>query len=347
MKKIVLTGGGSAGHVIPALALLPHLKDYEIHYIGGKGIEKEILSKYDDIPYYPITTVKLRRSLSFSNLLIPFKLLAGIFSARKILKKIKPDVIFSKGGFVSLPVVIAAKRLRIPVIAHESDMTVGLANRIAKKYCKHICTTFETTAASLGEKAIFTGSPIRESIYSGDQETGRKICGFKTKKPMLLFMGGSLGAIAINTALRSALPQLTKNYNICHITGKGNIDENIDNASYKQIEFTNDIHHLFSVADIIIGRAGSNSACEILALRKPSLLIPLPRAASRGDQILNAEYFAERGLAEVLLQENLTPSSLIDAVNNVFDKRFSLISAIEKVPSIDGTKKIAEIIKQF
>lgn len=344
MKKIVLTGGGSAGHVIPCLALVPRLKEYEMHYVGGKGIEKEIVTAAA-IPFHQITAVKLKRAFSLSNFLIPFKLLAGIRGAKRILKYLRPAVVFSKGGYVSLPVVIAAKRLRIPVVAHESDITAGLANKLAKRYCSVICTTFETTAKELGAKAVFTGTPLRESIYGGNKETGFALCGFKEKKPVLLVMGGSLGATAINTALRAALPDLLQKYNICHIAGKGNIDQTITAAGYKQIEFTDQIHHLFAAADAVVSRAGANAVCEFLALHKPSLLIPLPRAASRGDQILNARYCQERGLAAVLPQENMTAETLATAVGELFAQRFSLISRLEKAPSMDGTEKIAEIIR--
>jgi UDP-N-acetylglucosamine--N-acetylmuramyl-(pentapeptide) pyrophosphoryl-undecaprenol N-acetylglucosamine transferase len=428
MKKIVLTGGGSAGHVVPNLSLLPYLKKSfgDIEYIGGAGIEKQIICREADIPYHQITCVKLRRKLSLSNLLIPFKLIIGICQARRILKKIRPDVVFSKGGFVSLPVVIACRRLKIPVVAHESDLTAGLANKIARHFCRVICTTFETTAAYFGKKGTYTGSPIRQSLYFGSAERAKSILKFKDfNKPMLLIIGGSLGARAINAAVRQALNRLTQKFNVCHLVGKGNLTEafggdigapeticttapntaalnntpqarnvtpvlntiyttcttapdipasnapvpnNIPlpqnsapplnaapapntpapvgatNGSYIQIEYTERINDLYAAADLVISRAGSNSVCEILALKKPALLIPLPLDASRGDQIQNAKYFEERGLVRVLRQEALTAETLPGAVDSLFAEKPALKKALAEAQGIDGTKKIFEII---
>lgn len=312
--RIILTGGGSAGHVTPNIALLPYLKIHfnKIEYIGSKdGIEKDIIKK-QNIKYHEITTCKLSRSFTLKNFLIPIKLVQGILEAKKILKSFKPNIIFSKGGYVALPVVIAAKFLKIPIVAHESDYSMGLANKLIYKYCNKMCFTFNNIPDKYKNKAIITGPPIRKDIISNEK------INFNNTKKTLLIMGGSLGATSINQFIFNNISSLLTNYNIIHLVGKNKINKSLsDIPEYLQIEYSNNIGKLFNSADIIISRAGSNSIFEILALNKPMILIPLPTTASRGDQIENAKYFKNKQYAEVIYEENLTFKNFISTINNL------------------------------
>ena len=295
-KKIVLTGGGTAGHVTPNIALLPRLKElgYEISYIGSyEGIEKKLITDFD-IPYYGIATGKFRRYLDIKNLTDPFRVIKGFGEARKYLKKINPDIIFSKGGFVSVPVIRAAATLHIPCIIHESDMTPGLANKLCIPVAEKVCCNFPETMSYLPkEKAVLTGSPIREELTKGDKVAALDMCGFTANKPVILVIGGSLGAASINRAVRDALPKLLTDFQVVHICGKEKIDNMLlHTEGYIQFEYVKaELKDLFALADVVISRAGANSICELLALKKPNLLIPLPAGSSRGDQILNAKPF--------------------------------------------------------
>ena len=296
MKRIVFTGGGTAGHVTPNIALFPKLKNmgYDIHYIGSyEGIEKRLIEDYR-IPYYGIATGKFRRYFDLKNFSDPFRVIKGYLEAKKILKTLKPDVLFSKGGFVSVPVVRAAAALKIPCIIHESDMTPGLANSLCIPIAKKVCCNFPETIQSLpAEKAVLTGSPIRAELGKGSKERGLELCGFHASKPVIMVIGGSLGAAGINKLIREALPKLLEDFQIVHVCGKEKIDNLLLNTKgYKQFEYVKeDLKDLFAMADIVVSRAGANAICELLALKKPSLLIPLPANASRGDQILNAKSF--------------------------------------------------------
>lgn len=361
-RTIVLTGGGTAGHVMPHLALLPQLnKDFDkIFYIGShEGIEKKIIAeRASGVKYYSISTVKLRRSVDLRNLTIPFKLFRGIGQAKNILKNLKPDVVFSKGGFVAYPVVKAAAKLKIPVIAHESDMTVGLANRLSAKYCKVICTTFAKTASELQRRnlkaqIIHTGSPIREQIFGGIAIKIERRHGFKkvgsesVSKRNLLVIGGSLGAAKINQTVRAALTELLNNYNIVHICGKGKKDESINKDGYVQLEFVGDIEHYFAWADVAVSRAGSNALCELLVLKKPTLFIPLSKAQSRGDQIDNANEVLLTGASDVLFEENLDAGIFLKKINELYENKDKYIKNAGKWGELNGTAKIARIIKQI
>lgn len=312
MRKILLCGGGTAGHIIPNIALLDELKRHydEISYIGMEKSMEENIAKKNGLKFYPIECVKLKRSLSIDNLLIPYKLSRSINLAKKTLLHIKPNVIFSKGGYVSLPVVIAAKSLKIPVVSHESDLTPGLANKISKNYSKCICTAFEECAKGFKDKGVYTKTPIRPQLLSGDRLKFMQNYGLNRLKKNILIMGGSSGAQAINSAVRDCLDSLLVDFNVIHLTGKGNM-EPIDKSGYVQIEFTEDIADIFAATDYAVCRAGANSIFEMLALNKPVLLIPLPRGSgSRGDQIENAKYFKEKNLAHMLEQEDLTAQRL-------------------------------------
>lgn len=349
MKKIVLTGGGTAGHVTPNIALIPALQenDYQIYYVGSKnGIEKKLIKDYD-IPYYEISTGKLRRYFSLKNFTDPFRVIAGFGQAKSILKKIKPDVVFSKGGFVSVPVVRAAGALKIPCVIHESDMTPGLANKLCIPVARRVCMNFPETASAIPpEKAVLTGTPIRQELFTGDREKGLEMCGFTGNKPVILVIGGSLGAVHVNTAVREALPDLLKKFDVIHLCGKGKVDESLKGTQgYVQYEYIkSQLKDLFAAADVVISRAGANAICELLALRKPALLIPLSKNASRGDQVLNARSFEKHGYSLVLEEEELTTGKLIDAVNELYEDRDKFIKAMKKSQMNNSIEKIIGLL---
>ena len=296
MKRIILTGGGTAGHVTPNIALLPRLKElnYDIHYIGSyNGIEKELIEAFG-IPYHGISSGKLRRYFSLQNFTDPFRVIRGFGEAKKLIKLLKPDVIFSKGGFVSVPVVLAGKKCKVPTIIHESDMTPGLANKLSIPSATKVCCNFPETVSELpADKAVLTGSPIRQELLSGNRQKALDFTGFTDSKPVILVIGGSLGAVAVNEAVRRVLPNLLKDFQVIHLCGKNKVDPSLNGLDgYVQYEYIKDeLKDLFALTDIVISRAGANAICELLALHKPNLLIPLSANASRGDQILNARSF--------------------------------------------------------
>ena len=350
MKKIILTGGGTAGHVTPNLALLPALReeDFEIHYIGSyNGIERRLIEAAS-IPYDGISSGKLRRYFDLKNFSDPLRVLKGYFEARKLMKKYKPDIVFSKGGFVAVPVVLAAKHYKVPVIIHESDMTPGLANKICIPAASKVCCNFPETLKYLPEdKAVLTGSPIREELLHGDRLAGLQYAHLSADRPVILIIGGSLGSVTVNQAVRGILPQLLKTYQVIHICGKGNLDESlISTEGYVQYEYVDaPLKHLFAAADVVISRAGANSICELLALRKPNLLIPLSAAASRGDQILNADSFARQGFSKVLKEENLSDETLSTAVFDLYKNREACINTMEKSSLSNAVETITGLIE--
>ncbi|MDR1538686.1 MAG: undecaprenyldiphospho-muramoylpentapeptide beta-N-acetylglucosaminyltransferase [Clostridiales bacterium] len=350
MARIVLTGGGTAGHVTPNLALAPMLKaaGYEVFYIGSKnGIEKNLVEK-SDIPFTGISSGKLRRYFNLKNFTDAFRVLKGLGDAAAALSKIKPDLVFSKGGFVAAPVVIAAKFLKIKVIIHESDMTPGLANKIALPFADKVCVCFPETLSSLpAGKAVLTGTPVRQELYFGRREEAVKLCSFPESKPVLLVMGGSQGSMKINACLRSCLPELLKKFNIIHLCGKGNLWSKPAPAGYAQFEYVSEeLCHLMSYADLIISRAGANSITEFLALKKPSLLIPLSKNASRGDQILNAQSYEKQGFSLLLYEEALTEESLKAKTSELFEKRRALRASMDACKLADGTKDVLRTIEE-
>ena len=351
MKKIVMTGGGTAGHVTPNIALMPALRNegFEISYIGSyEGIEKRLIEE-QGVPYYGISSGKLRRYFDPKNFSDPFKVLKGYAQSIRLLKKIKPDVVFSKGGFVSVPVVLAAKHYKIPVIIHESDMTPGLANKICIPAAKKVCCNFPETLNYLPkDKAVLSGSPIREELLTGDRLSGLQYAGLSANRPVILVIGGSLGSVTVNHAVRSILPKLLSQFQVIHICGKGNLDESlIGTSGYVQYEYVDKpLRHLFAAADLIISRAGANSICEILALRKPNILIPLSAAASRGDQILNANSFAKQGFSTVLEEEVLTSDTLYQAVSDTYKKRTDFIEAMGKSTLNNAVETIMNLIRE-
>lgn len=333
MKRIILTGGGTAGHVTPNIALLPRLKElnYDIHYIGSyHGIEKELIEQFD-IPYHGISSGKFRRYFSLKNFTDPFRIVKGLAEADKLIKTLKPDVIFSKGGFVSVPVVMAGKRRHVPTIIHESDMTPGLANKLSIPSATKVCCNFPETLEHLPkDKAVLTGSPIRQELLSGNKVAALDFCGFTSDKPVVLVIGGSLGSVAVNNAVRAILPQLLKDFQLIHLCGKGKVDESLkDLKGYVQFEYVqNELKDMFALTDVIISRAGANAICEIAALRKPNLLIPLSASASRGDQILNARSFERQGFSIVIEEEELTNDKLLSSIRNLYDNRETYIKAM-------------------
>ncbi len=349
-RRIVMTGGGTAGHVMANIALLPELRfeEYLIAYIGSTdGIEKELIKK-QHVRYYEISCGKLRRYMSTQNLTDPFRVIKGYSQAKKLLRKLRPDVVFSKGGFVSVPVVVAAGHLNIPVIIHESDITPGLANKIAMRHASKICCTFpETIRYVPEEKAVLTGTPIRSELIAGSKTIGFRYTGLpNNNKPVILVTGGSTGAKNLNEALWRILPELLNTFNVVHLCGRGKNDERYDNLEgYVQIEYADDeMKDLLAMADIVISRAGSNTIFELLALRKPNLLIPLPESASRGDQILNAKSFKNSGYSDVLEEENLTPESFLAAINNLYLNKDSYIENMENSEMSNAIPKIVDLI---
>lgn len=350
-KRIVLTGGGTAGHVTPNIALLPGLKEagYEIFYIGSyEGIEKKLIEEFS-IPYYGISTGKLRRYLTKENLKEPFRVMKGYSEAKKLLKEIKPDVIFSKGGFVSVPVVKAAKSLKIPTIIHESDMTPGLANKISIPSAWKVCCNFPETLSHLPkDKAVLTGTPLRKELLTGDPLLALHFTGLSANKPVIMVIGGSLGSVAVNEAVRKILPRLLEDFQVIHLCGKGKIDPSLEQTpGYVQYEYIKkELADLFALSDIVISRAGANAICELLALKKPNILIPLSKKASRGDQILNAASFENQGFSAVLDEDTLTSEQLYNTIQEVYTNRNEYIEKMEQAQGVQSIDIILSMIDE-
>lgn len=350
-KRIVFTGGGTAGHVMVNIAIIPMFieQGWKIDYLGSKaGIERELIGKLEGVTYHSISTGKLRRYMSIENFKDPFKVLKGIEQAYRILRKIKPNVIFSKGGFVSVPVLIAARMKRIPSVIHESDITPGLANKLAMPFAKKILATFPETMQYLPEKKTeWIGAIVRLELLQGAKQKGFVYTGLKGIKPILLIMGGSAGAQRINQAVRSEVEILTEQFEIIHICGKDNLDKAINVSGYTQFEYVHsELSDLFAITDFVLSRAGANAIFEFLALRKPMLLIPLSRQVSRGDQILNAESFQKQGYAHVLEEEELTGETLIHALKQLKEQGTILKKNMQKYESHEARDKVIKIIKE-
>ncbi len=349
-KKIILTGGGTAGHATPNIALIPELRrrGFEILYIGSyEGIEKELITE-TGVEYRAVPSGKLRRYFDLKNFTDPFRVIMGYLRSAKIVKEFKPDIVFSKGGFVAVPVTFAAKRYGIPVVLHESDMTPGLANRLAAPSADRICCNFPETMEKLPkEKAVLTGTPIRRELLRGEKSEGISLLGFSGEKPVLLVIGGSLGAVRINDEVRKVLDALLSKFDIVHICGKGHIETELsDKAGYRQFEYVDkELKDCFAAADLVVSRAGANSICELLALRRPNLLIPLSLDASRGDQILNAASFERQGFSKVLREEDMTDETFLSAVDEVYRDRESYIRRMEASPLSDGVASVMEVIE--
>lgn len=352
MKRIVLTGGGTAGHVTPHLALIPHLRQrgWEVHYLGAQdGIERQLVGS--QLPYYPISAGKLRRYFSWRNLSDPFRVIKGVADAYRHLRRIQPSIVFSKGGFVAVPVSLAAWLLRIPVILHESDLTPGLANRLCAPFARKLCVAFPDSLNYLkggaARKAVVTGTPIREELLKGSREKGLAICGFSDRRPVLLVIGGSLGSALLNRTIRENLAQLTGRYQIIHICGRGNPEPEMKSPGYYQLEYAGEeLPHLLAAADLVLSRAGANAIVELVALAKPNVLVPLSRRASRGDQILNAASFARQGLSLVIQEEELNGKVLHETLGELEKDRERFIAAMQSSPIKDGTSKILNLIEE-
>ena len=350
--RIVLTGGGSAGHVTPNIALIPALsrRGYEVHYIGShKGIERGLISLCE-VPYYGISSGKMRRYADVKNLTDIFLIAKGLVDAGLLLRRIKPSLVFSKGGFVVVPVVAAAHLLGIPVVIHESDITPGLATRLAMPFAKSVCTSFPETLDFVSKgKGVLTGSPLRASLWGGSAAEGLRLCGFSDlpQKPVLLIMGGSLGSVAINRCIFDLLAKLLQRFHVIHLCGKGNVKEE-SRPGYAAFEYAQDeMSHLLAAADMVISRAGANTIFELLALRKPNLLIPLTRAASRGDQILNAESFKKQGYSMVLWEEEMNAESLYGALMELYADRADFAKRMDSGKASEGVEKVMAEIERW
>lgn len=351
MKHIVLTGGGTAGHVTPNIALIPRLRElgYKISYIGSyDGIEKKLIEELG-IPYYGISSGKLRRYFDPKNFTDPFKVLKGFSEARRLMKRLKPDIVFSKGGFVTVPVVLAAKMCKVPAIIHESDMSPGLANKLCIPSATKVCCNFPEAADHLPtSKAVLTGTPIRQELLHGSRKNALHFTGLSDDKPVIMVIGGSLGAVAVNEAVRSILPELLKSFHVVHLCGKGKLDPTLNNLNgYVQYEYIKqELPDLFALADLVISRAGANAICEISALKKPNLLIPLSANASRGDQILNARSFEKQGFSVVMEEEEITDEKLLQAIRNLYQNRDTYIQAMGNAQHTDSIERIISLIQE-
>ncbi|MFP4698297.1 MAG: undecaprenyldiphospho-muramoylpentapeptide beta-N-acetylglucosaminyltransferase [Eubacteriales bacterium] len=350
-RKIVLTGGGTAGHVTPNIALIPKLQKegWDIFYIGSyNGIEKQLI-KDMGITFYGISSGKLRRYFDLKNFTDPFRVVKGYFDAVKLINHINPSIVFSKGGFVTVPVILAAKRKKIPSIIHESDISPGLANKISMPFTTKVCATFPETLNHLPKrKSVLTGTPIRSELFTGKYTKGLKTCNFNNKKPILLIIGGSLGSTKINTIIRKNINYLLNMFQIIHICGKGNIDNNLNKTQgYKQYEYVSkNLPDLFAAADIVLSRAGANTIFELLELKKPNILVPLSSSASRGDQILNAKSFEEQKFSYVIEEENLSKDTLIQGLKETFENRHRYIDKMKQTNLKNGVDSVLTLINE-
>ena len=352
MKKIVMTGGGTGGHVTPNLALIPRLQadGWEVHYIGGANSpEQELISRVPGVTFYTVAVGKLRRYFDPKNFSDPFRVIKGVAQATGIIRRIKPNVVFSKGGFVSVPAVYGAKLNGVPVVTHESDLTPGLANKLCLPFASAQCCGFPEAVKYAKGKGVYTGTPIRPEVLRGNREAGLARFGLHQNLPVLMVVGGSSGAQAINECVRAALSDLCASFQILHLCGKGNLAHELDDVpNYVQCEYLNEeMADAYACADVLVSRSGSNTLCEILALRKPALLIPYPASASRGDQILNAKSFAGRGLSRALDQAEMTPRTLVDGIVALYRDRGELYNAMAAEGAVNGVDAVLEQIYKY
>lgn len=340
MKKILFTGGGSGGHVIPNLALIELLKDKaELYYVGGNGMEKTMLSYYSYVKFFEYNPPKLKRSFALSNLKIPFNFLSAQKQAEKILLQIKPDVVFSKGGYVGLPVVLSAHKLSIPTYGHESDSSLGLAHKLALKKYKTLFTAFPLKQTT--QNISYAGALLRPSIVSGNAKKGLSRSGFNGQKPILLVMGGSLGAYSLNQKIFEYSSVLCVHYDIFLITGKGkNLYQNT--PSFHTAEFVSDVQNLYACAHLCITRGGANALCELVACKLPFLAVPLSKA-SRNEQGKNAEFFSHSGTGRVIPERDLTCQKLLDELEILSQNRQSYVDACKAI-SLYATSKLADFL---
>lgn len=380
MKRIFFTGGGTAGHVTPNIALIERMlqQGWEVHYIGSKGgIEESIVAELP-ITFHGIATGKLRRYFSWQNFLDPLKILFGLMQSLWLCIRLRPSIVFSKGGFVAVPIVIGAWLCRVPVIAHESDITPGLANKLCFPFVRYVCVNFQETEKYLGHssaktpgnninkahsKVIVTGSPVRTTLVEGDAERGRAFLGFSHTQPILLVFGGSLGAQAINDWVWGSLTALLARYQVVHIVGAGNINTSIgleqragqttgpiQNSSvphYCQKEFLQaEFGDVLAAADLVLSRAGANSIYELLLMRKPHILVPLTARASRGDQIINARIFESKGMSQVVDEDRLTSTDIVQVIEKTIENQSRQLAAIANFEIIDSVSVITELLER-
>ena len=354
MKTIVMTGGGTAGHITPNIALIPRLKKagFKIYYVGLRGgLEQKLITELG-IPFYGITGGKLRRYLDVKNFTDLFKISAGFVESLRLIGKLKPDIVFSKGGFVSTPVVWAASVRHVPVVSHESDMTIGLANKLAAPFATKICYTFPETGAGIpAGKGVYTGLPIRPELLAGVKKKGFEMCGFDSVNPIVLVIGGSQGSEFINNMVTSSLKELLGTFQVCHVVGRGNIKKEFaDLKGYRQFDYvTSELPHLFAMADVVVTRGGATSLFELLALNKPNVIIPYSLKASRGDQIVNAESFKKQGFSEVLAERDadgspLTSSRFLNTLIGVYNNKGRYIAAMEASKAHDGLENVFRVV---
>ncbi len=349
--KILLTGGGSAGHVTPNLALASELiaRGYDVHYVGrGEGIEKDLIAP-TGLPYHSLSAGKLRRYLSLENLTDIGRIAKGVIDALRVVRGVRPALVFSKGGFVSCPVIWAAWLNRIPAVVHESDFSPGLANKLSAPFARRICYAFpETGEHFAASKRVHTGIPVRPSLLGGDAEEGRRICGFRDDaKPTLLIIGGSLGSRIMNDTVRTARPELLPHFNICHVVGPTHdVASGDDPPGYFALPYAGEeLAHLLALADLVLSRAGATTLFELLAARKPHLLVPLSTQASRGDQIQNAQCFERLGYSDVLPEEALAPDTLCAALHATYTKREQFAKQMAEAPVANATERVVEAIE--
>lgn len=345
---VVLTGGGTTGHVAVNLALIPHLlaRGYAVSYLGSKtGIERSLVADFPEVTYYPISTGKLRRYFSFKNAADAFRVLHGILQARRILARLRPRVVFSKGGFVSVPVLYGARMNGIPSLTHESDVTPGLANRLCYRVVDKIFVTFEETMTLVPQnKGIYLGPIVRDQVKHGDRERGLATFGLSGRKPVLLVLGGSLGAGALNTLVRDNLDALLEHFDIVHGTGAGKDDPVLIRPGYVPRAYINEeMNDALAMADLIVSRAGSNAIFEFLYYRKPMVLLPLSSASSRGDQVQNAARFEKKGFA-VVLPEETAENNFVSTILSTYEQRAAICQNQEMFEFQDGIARILEEI---
>ena len=355
-RSLAFTGGGTAGHILPGLAIIKDLKhdwNGRIVWIGSRLEADRFLIRKAGIEYYGIPTGKWRRYLSIENVLDIFKVAAGLIRALGILMVERPLLVFSKGGFVSVPVVIAARILGLPVITHESDFDPGMATKINARVADWILTSYSETKSFLPDRVrgrvILTGNPIRGEILKGSVDFGRRLVPCVPERPLILVLGGSLGASGINDLVVGCLDELLQFACVVHQMGKRTFQP-IAKAGYLAVEYIyEELPDLLAAADLIICRAGANTLSELAALGKPAVLIPLPVSASRGDQIRNARYFASHGGAVYLKQEDATSEGLLETVRNLLNnvpRRRTMSAGMRNLGDPEAVKRISEIIKE-
>lgn len=341
-KTICFTGGGTLGHVKPNLYLAEELKNYNLIYIGSNGIEKDTVKKAG-IEYYEIRATKLRRGKVISNLRVPFELVRAIKQAKKVLKQTKPDLIVSKGGYVALPVCIAARKLRIPIISHESDYSFGLANKIILHFSNIMCVNYEHLANEK-KNIVYTGPVISNDFKYSNIKANIKL-DIDFNKPTILIIGGSSGSKVINQAVWGDLDKICNRYNIIHLTGKGNSTSH-KHTNYNQIEMTDNVPYLLSISDLVVGRAGAGVVFECAYMHKPMLLIPLQNGQSRGDQVQNANYFYKLGCVKILEEFKLSPATLVKSIELTLPCVKEMTANLKKLDLSMGKEKMIKLINE-